>query len=231
MLKDNINKVSGVYKIVNLINNKFYVGSAVNLYDRYYSHKASLKKGRHKNSHLQNAFNKYGEENFKFIVLEECEIKDILIREQYYKDLYKSYDREVGYDICKIAGNSLGVKRSEEFKEKQRLIQTGMKHVSHSQETKNKIGLAHKGMKHSEETKEIIRNKNKKFSPTKEQRIKNSESHKKYFRENGSSKLTYFQVLEIKELFESGLKLKEIANKFNVSLSTIKAIKYKRNWK
>lgn len=227
MHKDNINKrISGIYKIMNLINNKFYIGSAVSLLSRYHTHKNSFVKNKHNNKHLQSSVNKYGIENFKFEVIELCEKENLLIREQYYIDTLKP-----DYNICLTAGNSLGVKRSEEYKDKQRLIQTGLKHIPHSEETKKKIGIAHKGMKHSNKTKEIIREKNKSFKPTEEQKLKNSIAHKNHFRENGSSKLTYNQVLEIKELFNSKIKLQEIADRYNISLSTVKAIKYKRNWK
>lgn len=227
MQKDNISKkLSGIYKIVNLINNKFYIGSAVSLLNRYHTHKNSFVKNKHKNQHLQNSINKYDISNFKFEVIELCSKEELLIKEQYYIDTLKP-----DYNICLVAGNSLGVKRSEEYKENQRKIQTGLKHVPHSEETKIKIGLAHKGIKHTQKTKELIREKNKNFKPTEEQKLKNSESHKKYFRENGSSKLSYNQVLEIKQLFSSKIKLKDIADIYNVSLSTIKSIKYKINWK
>lgn len=227
MLKDTVNKSqSGIYKIKNLINNKFYIGSAVSLLSRYHTHKNNLVYNKHTNKHLQSAINKYGIENFKFEVVEECSKDVILEREQYYIDTLKPV-----YNKCLIAGNSFGIKRSEEYKEKQRQIQRGMKHVPHSEETKRKIGIAHKGMVHSQETKDIIRNKNKNWKPTEEQRIKMSEGQKKLKREKGSTKLLYTDVINIRELLVSKRKVKDIATLYNISISTVKAIKYNYNWK
>ena len=55
----------GIYRILNTINNKFYIGSSVNLRKRLYEHRRLLRLGKHENYHLQNAFTKYGEENFQ----------------------------------------------------------------------------------------------------------------------------------------------------------------------
>lgn len=224
MKKDNINKkISGIYKITNLINNKFYIGSAVSLLSRYHTHKNSFVKNKHKNQHLQNSINKYGIDNFKFEVIELCDKEQLLIKEQYYIDTLKPE-----YNICLIAGNSLGVKRSEEYKEKQREIQTGLKHIPHSEETKRKISESNKGRQNSKESIESQRQKLlcRKYENTKSW----IESKQKQFKEKGSKKLQYSQVQEIKELFNSKLSLKEIAIKFNISISTVKAIKYKINW-
>lgn len=49
---------------------------------------------------MQNAYNKYGDDNFEFTILEVTDTRDIaLLREQFYIDLYKSYDRTIGYNI------------------------------------------------------------------------------------------------------------------------------------
>lgn len=126
---------SGVYQIRNIINNKRYVGSTINLYNRWATHKKLLNRGvDHHNRHLQRAWNKYGEDSFVFEVLEyvlqgalsKKEFRPVLLaREQHYKDLYKSYNRKYGYDICKTAGSSLGVKFSAAHKQKLRLAKLG----------------------------------------------------------------------------------------------------------
>ena len=61
---------SGIYQILNKLNNKIYVGSAVNLSNRWSTHKCKLKQNKHGSPILQNAWNKYGEDAFKFEVLE-----------------------------------------------------------------------------------------------------------------------------------------------------------------
>lgn len=77
-------KFSGIYCIMNTINNKKYVGSSKNIYSRWQKHRALLRKGTHWGGHLQNAWNKYGEQSFKFIVLCKCSEEELLIKEQEY---------------------------------------------------------------------------------------------------------------------------------------------------
>ena len=62
----------GVYMIKNKINGKFYIGSSVDITYRWARHKRQLRNGNHHSIHLQRAWDKYGEENFEFKVIEEC---------------------------------------------------------------------------------------------------------------------------------------------------------------
>lgn len=78
--------ISGIYKITNIVNNKIYIGSSRNIKNRWFKHTALLRHNKHENKHLQNAWNKYGEENFKFEIVEQCEVEELLIREQFYLD-------------------------------------------------------------------------------------------------------------------------------------------------
>lgn len=103
---------TGIYLITNTINQKCYIGSAVNFKNRWQKHKRDLIKNIHKNNHLQNAYNKYGNV-FIFDILANCNKEDLLYFEQKCIDLLKPE-----YNICKIAGSSLGVKRSAETKAK-----------------------------------------------------------------------------------------------------------------
>jgi group I intron endonuclease len=89
--------ISGIYKIVNTKNDKFYIGSAVDIKKRWDRHKNALKKNKHENIHLQRAYNKYGEDVFICETIEET--KDLLLREQHYLDTLKSYDFTIGYNI------------------------------------------------------------------------------------------------------------------------------------
>ena len=58
--------ISGIYKITNNVNGKFYIGSSQNISRRWYDHKRELRIQKHHNKYLQRAWNKYGEENFSF---------------------------------------------------------------------------------------------------------------------------------------------------------------------
>jgi len=113
ILKENKDK-SGIYKWTNLINNKCYIGSAVNLSNRlssYYSTtymEDALTKG---NSHIYRALLKNGHSNFSLIILEYCEPEQCIEREDYY---LCSLPHE--YNILPKAGSSLGHKHSNETK-------------------------------------------------------------------------------------------------------------------
>src|SRR6266404_9821390 len=91
---------SGIYRILNLIDNKIYIGSAYNLYMRWAQHKSNLKLNKHPSRYLQNAWNKYGENNFKFEILELIlNRKSLASREQRWIDETKCYDRAIGYNF------------------------------------------------------------------------------------------------------------------------------------
>ena len=85
----------GIYKIINVINNKFYVGSAVDLKRRKTRHFSELRNNRHSNGKLQNSWNKYGESAFVFVVVEELpEDADLLAAENVW------LKEHVGQDYC-----------------------------------------------------------------------------------------------------------------------------------
>lgn len=89
-----------IYKITNLVNNKVYIGLSNNIKKRYSRHKNDLKNNKHSNSHLQNAYNKYGKENFIFEIL-DCfdSVHDVNEAEIEYIRIYNSNDRSFGYNI------------------------------------------------------------------------------------------------------------------------------------
>lgn len=90
---------SGIYKIINLKNEKIYVGSAKNFEKRWKRHFRDLKNNKHSSIKLQRAYNKYGEENFKCEIIEELpyERNLILEREQYWINILHS--KEKGYNV------------------------------------------------------------------------------------------------------------------------------------
>jgi hypothetical protein len=111
-------KVGVVYKITNLINNDFYIGSSCNLVKRYYTHLDHIRKNKSSCTRLIRAVNKYKEENFKFEILVECPKEYVLKLEQWFLN-----NLNPKYNICKVAGSSLGTKRTEETKLKKSICQ------------------------------------------------------------------------------------------------------------
>ena len=114
-------KENGVYKIYfnDCKSKKIYVGSASGddgFYSRWKSHISQLKNEKSGCNVLQKAFNKYfNGDNLIFEILEICDIKDCLIREQYYIDTLDSYKK--GYNARPNASNNGGLKMKNTTKE------------------------------------------------------------------------------------------------------------------
>lgn len=146
-------RITGVYAIRNKINTKLYIGSgAVSVAQRFAQHKSSLRNNKHYSGHLQQAWNKYGEENFEFIVVEECVPEDCLILEQYYIDYYDVCNPNFGYNSAVTAGSTLGFKFSEEAKTKISIALKGKtKGRKHTAEHSANISKALKGKPKSPE--------------------------------------------------------------------------------
>lgn len=92
----------GIYKITNKSDNKSYIGSSLNLSDREYKHFWQLKKNSHNNNHLQNSFNKFGESDFKFEILEICNPSELIEKENYYINYFKSNLPEFGFNMATV---------------------------------------------------------------------------------------------------------------------------------
>ena len=131
----------GIYKIINITNNKFYVGSAVDLKRRKSRHFSELRNGKHNNKHLQAAWVKYGEQSFIFVVVEELDkeadllaAENVWLKEHVGKDYCYNIGvnatapalgmsgelsptwgyKHTGESLRRIAETSMGRKRSEE---------------------------------------------------------------------------------------------------------------------
>lgn len=132
----------------NLATDKFYIGSAVHIKDRWRMHVKDLNRGSHSNAKLQRAWIKYGFLSFIFKVLEYCEKENLLKREQYYLDLYKAVD--FGYNLQPTAGSGLGRLHTEEEK---RLISLRRKGHPTSDATRLFLSLLNKGRVISDEAR------------------------------------------------------------------------------
>lgn len=159
-------KRSGIYEIVNTINGKRYVGSAVNLGQRWRQHRCELGKGRH-NPHMQNAWNKHGEDAFRFFVLEFVDDQAALLqREQHYIDSLRPE-----YNCAAVAGSNFGVKFGEDVRRKmsaassatwardghREKMSAAQRGKTRSEEHRAKISAANMGRKKSPEALETVR--------------------------------------------------------------------------
>lgn len=98
-------RISGIYKIQNKINNKVYIGKSINIKQRAINHKCALKnktRSKDTNRYLYNSVQKYGIENFKFVIIEKIEnpTETLLFdRELYWMDYYNSCNSNHGYNL------------------------------------------------------------------------------------------------------------------------------------
>lgn len=153
----------GVYRILNLVTLKCYIGSTINLNKRKNEHFKTLKKHIHKNIHLQRSFNKYGEANFEFQILEHGELENLRLNEWKWIKILKTNDRYFGYNFLGEKTEFGKLSMSFETKTKLSNIKKGRKgtrpNYTHSEETKKKISESNKGKKMSKEFRLNISNR------------------------------------------------------------------------
>lgn len=162
---------SGVYQIRNVVNNECYFGSSTDIYVRWKKHLKLLNNKMHHSILLQNAWNLYGQESFKFEIVLYCNVSSY----QQRKRAEEPFLTKGEYNICKF------VDRLPEMK--------GENHWNfgkhHSAETKRKISKSNVimcsgvnngmyGRRHTEETR--LKMRGRKISE--ESRQKMSDSHK-----------------------------------------------------
>lgn len=182
----NYKNVSGIYQIINIKNGKSYIGSAVSIVDRYRIHKSHLNNNKHHSQYLQRSYNKYGKDSFIFEVLEVVKDKNKLVeREQFYLDtkffaqeFINNEDkcfRKLSYNICPTADSRLGVRHTQETKNKISKVQIG-KIIS--KESIAKMVAKNTGRKRSKQARENISKGKRGVKFSEEHKIKMSENAK-----------------------------------------------------
>lgn len=146
-INNNKRNESAVYKITNLVNGNYYIGSSKNVILRYRSHLSSLSRGKSSCRILQNAIIKYGILNFRFDIVEYCD--NYVERENYY-----IINLKPKYNI--ITDNLNSRIFSKETKELMSEVQ--------KERYRNGAISPNKGKKHSEEIKKQISLNRKQYS-------------------------------------------------------------------
>lgn len=201
----------GVYKITNLVNGKYYIGSSIKLSGRIARHKRELQNNVHPNNKLQRSWNKYGKSNFSFEILDFCDEEIVLEIEQKYLDVGFNKHPNKLFNIAQntlapmlgLPGPNKGKKMSKETRAKMSAYRTG----------------------------KVSPNKGNKFSL--ESRLKMSRDRKgKISGENNpASKLTKKDVDKIRDMYLSGdYNHREISEIMNISRINVTNIVNNKRW-
>ncbi len=150
MIHSHLPNASGIYRILNTVSGRVYVGSAANVNTRCSRHFWCLRNGKHPSPLLQSTFDKHGESNFQISVLELCDRSLLIEREQYWIDTCEAFG-EKGYNLSPVAYSCAGIKRSAETKSR---MSASMKGKTKSDSHRQKLSEVNKGKTHSEETKQ-----------------------------------------------------------------------------
>lgn len=106
------NMTTGIYRILNTVTGKSYVGQSQNTATRWRQHKTQLRCGVSKSPKLQASWNKHGQCAFTFSICCVCAIEDLNVMEQRYIDKFDSHAN--GYNTRPIAESNRGHKYSEQ---------------------------------------------------------------------------------------------------------------------
>ena len=231
---------SGIYAITCVPTGKVYIGSAVSFKNRFKSHLSKLRLNKHHSPYLQQSWNKHGEENFRFEVVQLVSNKqDLIAAEQLEIDSRKSADREFGFNACPVAGSPLGRKASPETKEKLRQLMLGNKHLLGripTEQTLEKLRTARvgrtpsKGMAHTEAVRKATsaRFKGCELKEAHKQKIAAAKRGLKRTLEHtaatakGQARFTEERAREVKLRYEStGFSMRKLALEYGCSAQTV----------
>ena len=119
-------KISGVYKIENTITGEFYIGSSIDVKNRWRKHKCPSTWKHLPNSPMYYDMQKYGTDKFDFQIIEEVEPGQLKEKEQQFiemlKPTYNNYNAK-GLDVKRRKEYEKSDKRKEYKKEYQKEYQ------------------------------------------------------------------------------------------------------------
>lgn len=239
---EDLNK-NGIYEIRNVINGKVYIGGCASkngFLGRNKNHYWGLVNKKHENSYLQNAFNKYGGNNFEFVIKEILSPEEVFIKEQNYLDEIFKMDSDLRKEkfynlsdkaVCPPTWDSHSDEKKKEIKNKLRIVSLG-RWDSFSNEKKikisKKISEAQSGEKHHQYGKQRSIEAKKKFIDTWNSfsdEKKKEISKKKSNANKGKNNPLYISPIQATNIITGeviiGHSAMEISQKIGVSLSAV----------
>lgn len=230
--------ITGIYMFINKSNNKKYIGQSIDCNRRYAEHKRSgdpehysAKNERDSNTPIHRAFQKYGFENFDYIILEECSKENLDKRERYWISFYHSTDKSYGYNLSEGGQDTVGAKREnhsqakltlDEVSKIKKLLKETDLSLTEIQKQFSKVGksmicLINTGKNWSEPNENYpLRKTFKALSGEK----------------SPNAKFTNDEVMEMRTLYSQGVPNREIYKMYpDTSENTIKAILYGKSYK
>ena len=141
--------ICGIYEIRNVANNKVYIGQSRNVRQRWGCHITELRYNRHHNNHLQKSWNKYGEANFCFSLLDVCEEHKLNELEAKHISLANSMNPDYGYNIRYVDENDVYTYNEEGIKRLSDSHEFQFRQVNQYDDHKNKISC-YKSLKEAE---------------------------------------------------------------------------------
>lgn len=217
--------MQGIYSITNSINGKRYIGQSNDILKRWRNHISKLNNGKHKNSHLQRAWLKYGKDNFVFEILEEYNNDVIDDREIYYIKHFNSMANNMGYNITS-GGKYCTVTEEHKIKLRKIYKDIGKAHLSDKDVKSIKMALYCLMDRH-----EIAKMFNVSVDVIKQIACGNSYY---YVLEEYNNKIKNLKAnlidernKEILKLFDKGCKIVEISKMLELSVSIVEKCVYK----
>lgn len=93
-------RITGIYCIESIRDRKKYVGMSKDIHMRWAQHRADLRGNIHHNANLQASWNRYGEDNFEFVVLEECGENELREKERQWIHELKEHAYNMNCKAC-----------------------------------------------------------------------------------------------------------------------------------
>lgn len=147
-------RICGIYEIRNKVNNKVYIGQSRNISRRWNDHVRELNNNIHDNYHLQQSWNLYGKENFRFTIVALCSADELNELEAFYIDKMNSMNSDYGYNIRFVDDNDVYTYNDEGLKHLSDAHEFQFRPVNQYDDEKNKL-FRYKSLKEASRCNDI----------------------------------------------------------------------------